>query len=159
MKSVSAFTTESSVSPSLVSSGSSKSSAHETPPDLIHVGIFDDLGDREKEENLIQMFVGLKPIDIKLALQKSKGDASLAIDELLNLQWLEQTGQRPKGIDGFYKSDDDIPNSKKKRGRKKRKAAKLSSVKTAVSENGPEEAGQNEVIQNGEYCGQNKATY
>ncbi|OTA62439.1 hypothetical protein K449DRAFT_382447 [Hypoxylon sp. EC38] len=123
VKSVGGFTatTESSVPPSHVSSGSSKPSNHE-PPVFLHVDIFDGLSDAEKERQLAEMFVSLKPIDVKLALQKSKGDANLAMDELLNLQWLEQTNQRPKGVDGFYVSDDDnAPNKKRKKGKKKKK--------------------------------------
>lgn len=152
MKSVDGFTvtTESSIPPSLVSSGSSKTSTLENPG-FLHVDIFDDLTDSEKEEQLIQMFVSLKPIDVKLSLQKSKGNASLAIDELLNLQWLEQTGQRPKGVDGFYVSDDDnIPNRRKKKGRKKKKVAKVTSPKHADSENTFQEASDGDTVQSGE---------
>ncbi|KAI1141594.1 hypothetical protein F5Y05DRAFT_373182 [Hypoxylon sp. FL0543] len=122
-KSVGSFTatTESSLLRGLVSSGSLKASSYEAPG-LLHVNVFDGLSDSEKENQLAEMFVSLKRLDVKLALQKSKGDASLAMDELLNLQWLEQTGQRPKGVDGFYVSDDDhAPGKKKKKGRKKKK--------------------------------------
>ncbi|KAI0849809.1 hypothetical protein F5Y00DRAFT_234908 [Daldinia vernicosa] len=152
MKSVDGFTvtTESSIPPSLVSSGSSKTSALDNPG-LLHVDLFDGLTDSEKEEQLIQMFVNLKPIDVKLCLQKSKGDASLAIDELLNLQWLEQTGQRPKGVDGFYVSDDDnIPNRRKKKGRKKKKVAKVTLPKHADSENTFQEASDGDTVQSAE---------
>ncbi|KAI1484336.1 hypothetical protein F5X96DRAFT_664790 [Biscogniauxia mediterranea] len=121
-------TTESSRSESFVSARSSQTSSP-VNPGIIHVGIFDGLSDEEKENQLISMFVSLKPIDIKLTLEKCKGDASLAIDELLNLQWLEQTGQRPKGVDGFFVSDDDTAPSKKKKGKKKKtKFAKVATT-------------------------------
>ncbi|KAI0839831.1 hypothetical protein F5Y06DRAFT_264727 [Hypoxylon sp. FL0890] len=146
-KSVSGFTatTENSLPPSFVSSGSSKASSHETPG-LLHVNIFDDLSDSEKENQLAEMFVSLKRIDVKFALQKSNGDASLAMDELLNLQWLEQTGQRPKGVDGFYVSDDDnTPGKKKKKGRKKKKG-KVASPK-ATSPKTSEDASSSNSVQ------------
>ncbi|KAI1455081.1 hypothetical protein F4805DRAFT_294406 [Annulohypoxylon moriforme] len=147
-KSVGGFTatTESSVPPSLASSGSSKTPPGEIPG-LLHVDIFDSLSDSEKELQLREMFVSLKSIDVKLALQKSKGDASLAMDELLNLQWLEQTGQRPKGIDGFYVSDDDNVTNKKKKGKKKKKV-KVAPPKPSASENTPEETSASDPVQN-----------
>ncbi|OTB09586.1 hypothetical protein M426DRAFT_316138 [Hypoxylon sp. CI-4A] len=139
-------TTESSMPPSLVSSSSSKSSSNEIPG-LLHLDIFDGLSDNEKEQTLAEMFVNLKPIDAKLALQKSKGDVSLAMDELLNLQWLEQTGQRPKGVDGFYVSDEDnAPSKKKKKGKKKK--MKVASTKTTPSEYTPKETNNNDSEQN-----------
>ncbi|KAI1211334.1 uncharacterized protein F4807DRAFT_458909 [Annulohypoxylon truncatum] len=148
-KSVGGFTatTESSIPPSLASSGSSKSSSGESPG-LIHVGIFDSLSDGEKELQLSEMFASLKSIDIKLALQKSKGDASLAMDELLNLQWLEHTGQRPKGVDGFYVSDEDNVSSKKKKKGKKKKKVKVTSPKPNTSENTSEEISNSDPVQN-----------
>lgn len=147
MKSAGGFTTttESSVPPSLSSSGSSTTASGDTP-DLVHVGIFDGLSDGEKEKNLSEMFVELKPIDIKKALEKSKGDASLAMDELLNLQWLEHTGQRPKGIDGFFVDESHSPN-KKKRRKKKGKAAKVPSLKPPGIKNITKEVSQSTTIQ------------
>ncbi|KAI0113254.1 hypothetical protein F4814DRAFT_421290 [Daldinia grandis] len=153
MKSVDGFTvtTENSIPPSLVSSGSSKMSTLENP-EILHIDIFDGLTESEKEEQLVQMFISLKPIDVRLSLQKSKGNASLALDELLNLQWLEQTGQRPKGIDGFYVSDDDnIPNRRKKKGRKKKKVAKVASPTHADSENTFQEANDNDTVQSAQH--------
>ncbi|CAJ2505274.1 Uu.00g126680.m01.CDS01 [Anthostomella pinea] len=125
-------TTESSQPKSHVSAASSKTSTQESPGN-IRVVVFDGLSDEEKERQLCAMFVSLKPIDVRLALQKCKGDASFAIDELLNLQWLEQAGQRPKGIDGFYVSDDDVPNRKKKGRKKKRKGSKALNTRSSDS--------------------------
>ncbi|KAI1472805.1 uncharacterized protein F4812DRAFT_410325 [Daldinia caldariorum] len=138
-------TTESSIPLSIISSESSKMSTPGTPVDF-HARIFNGLTDDEKEGRLIQMFILLKPIDVKLSLQKAKGDASLAIDELLNLQLLEQTGQRPKGIDGFYVSDDDVP-SKKKKGKKKKKAAKVALPKHADPEDTLQDASNGDAAQ------------
>lgn len=119
-------------SQSTMSGTSSTMSVPETPG-IVHVNILDDLTGEEKERRLAAMFVCLKPIDVKLALQKSKGDADLAIDELLNLQLLEQTGQRPKGVDGFYVSDDDVPRGKKKARKRTKKVSKAANVSKIVT--------------------------
>ncbi|KAI1177999.1 hypothetical protein F4777DRAFT_576550 [Nemania sp. FL0916] len=119
-------------SQSIFSGASSKTSVAESPG-IVHVDIFDNLTDEEKERRLAAMFVCLKPIDIKLTLRKTNGDANLAMDELLNLQLLEQTGQRPKGIDGFYISDDDQPKVKKKGHRKKQAARAAVALKPAAT--------------------------
>ncbi|RYP52277.1 hypothetical protein DL768_002489 [Monosporascus sp. mg162] len=129
-------TTESS-QPLSLASGTSKTSTQETPA-LLHVSIFDGLGAEEKESQLCQMFKSLKPIDIKLALKKLKGDADLAIDELLNLQWLEETGQRVKGVDAFYVSEEEAP-SKKKKAKKKKKVPKERSRREPLSPGGTEQ--------------------
>lgn len=131
--------TESSQPLSLASaiSSASKSSAHDAP-ELFRVDVFDDLSDRDKEGQLCQMFTSLKPIDISLALKKRNGDASLAIDELLNLQLLEESGQRLKGIDGFCVPDGE-PVGKKKKGKKKKKAHKGSLVQSPTSPVAPEQ--------------------
>ncbi|KAI1777072.1 hypothetical protein F4818DRAFT_334300 [Hypoxylon cercidicola] len=144
MKSAGGFTTttESSTPPSLSSSGSTSADT----PDPNHVGVFDGLSNNEKEQNLSEMFVDLKRIDIKKALEKSKGDASLAMDELLNLQWLEHTGQRPKGVDGFFVDEDHVPG-KKKKGKRKKKAGKVSALTPPSTEIASEGAGQNAIIQ------------
>ncbi|KAI0377054.1 hypothetical protein F5Y04DRAFT_193831 [Hypomontagnella monticulosa] len=114
-------TTESSLLPTPVSV-ETKIPTPELPE--LNVNVFDGLSDEEKVDKLAQMFVSLKTIDVKLTLQKLKGDASLAIDELLNLQWLEDSGQRPKGVDGFDVSGtDQVQPTKKKKSRKQRKAA------------------------------------
>ncbi|KAK6851320.1 Smr protein/MutS2 [Apiospora arundinis] len=89
-------TTESSQAQSLFSGSSSKASTIDAS-ETFRVGVFDGLKDSEKEEQLLSMFTSLKPVDIRLALRKNKGDASLAIDHLLNIQLLEQTGERRKG--------------------------------------------------------------
>ncbi|KAK8069745.1 hypothetical protein PG994_006361 [Apiospora phragmitis] len=111
-------TTESSQAQSLFSASSSKASTLDAS-ETFRVGVFDGLKDAEKEEQLLSMFTSLKPVDVRLALKKNKGDASLAIDHLLNIEWLEQTGQRVKGVDGFYTPDETVPQRKRK-GKKKK---------------------------------------
>lgn len=143
-------------SQSASSGASSKTSVPETPG-IVHVNILDNLTVEEKERRLAAMFVCLKPIDVKLALKKNKGDADLAIDELLNLHLLEQTGQRPKGVDGFYVSDDDVPKAKKRARRKTKKISKAAYVSKAVPSKGtdmvPAQEGpdQEEAADNGKW--------
>ncbi|KAH8666381.1 hypothetical protein BX600DRAFT_461626 [Xylariales sp. PMI_506] len=124
-------TTDSSQPRSVWSDGSSKMPSGSVSG-AIHINLFDGLSEGEKEAQLTEMFTSLKPIDIKLALQKSKGDASRAIDELLNMEMLEQTGQRLKGVDGFYTPDESL-RTKKKKGKKKKKDGVIRSPDTANS--------------------------
>ncbi|KAI0469030.1 hypothetical protein F4859DRAFT_146467 [Xylaria cf. heliscus] len=138
-------TTETSHSRSVWSGSSAMASAKEIPG-ILHVSVLDGLTNEEKERRLAAMFVSLKPIDIKLTLQKTKGDADLAMDELLNLQWLEQTGQRPKGVDGFYVSDDDVPKAKKKGRRKTKKASKVATSRSADMPDSAEESNRGETL-------------
>ncbi|RYO75521.1 hypothetical protein DL764_010404 [Monosporascus ibericus] len=129
--------TESSQPLSLASGTSLKTSTQETPA-LLHINIFDCLSAEEKESQLCQMFKSLKPVDVKLALKKFKGDADLAIDELLNLQWLEETSQRVKGVDAFYVPDEEAPG-KKKKAKKKKKVPKERSRREPLSPGGAEQ--------------------
>ncbi|KAI1827265.1 hypothetical protein F4861DRAFT_400452 [Xylaria intraflava] len=146
-------TTESSRSRSVFSGSSSKTSSQDSPI-ILHISALDDLSDEQKERELASMFVSLTPADIKLALQKVNGDADLAMDELLNIQWLEQTGQRPKGVDAFYVSDDDVPKGRgkgkgKRKGRKNtRGAVKAAASKRLNTATTPEESSKNEVTDN-----------
>ncbi|KAI2628835.1 hypothetical protein GGR54DRAFT_588987 [Hypoxylon sp. NC1633] len=120
VKSIDGLTTTTETSmPSLASGRSSNTSTRDTPEDL-HMRLFDGLSYDAKVGRLLEMFVKLKHkhIDVEQALRRSKGDASLAFDDLLNLQFLEETGLRPKGIDGFFVLDDGAP--RKKKGKKKR---------------------------------------
>ncbi|TRX94359.1 hypothetical protein FHL15_004826 [Xylaria flabelliformis] len=138
-------TSETSRSRSVWSGSSSMASAKEIPG-ILHVSVLDGLTNEEKERRLASMFVSLKPIDIKLTLQKTKGDADLAMDELLNLQWLEQTGQRPKGVDGFYVSDDDDVLKVKKKGRRKmKKASKATTSRSTDTATPSEESSRDEA--------------
>ncbi|KAI0129524.1 hypothetical protein BJ170DRAFT_616670 [Xylariales sp. AK1849] len=143
-------TTESSQPQSLVSVASSKASTQDVP-DSLNAKLFEGLNDEEIEAQLVEMFTSLKPIDVKLALQKSKGSADLAIDELLNLELLEQIGQRPKGIEGFYVPDD-AAWTKKRKGKKKKAAIRIAGSpnpsSTAVTEDPKaiEEANRNDII-------------
>ena len=73
-------------------------------------------------------FPGLKDIDIKDALKKSDGDIVKASDYLLNITHLEETSQRPKGVDGFFADDNSRPGFKKRRKSAKKKQPKTDQV-------------------------------
>lgn len=80
----------------------------------------DELGDEEKEKALMGIFPILKLYDVKHALEKNKGNASLALDQLMNESFLEENGIRHKGIDAFYESDM-APRQRKGKGKGKHK--------------------------------------
>ncbi|RKF58738.1 Smr domain-containing protein [Golovinomyces cichoracearum] len=79
------------------------------------------LNEREKETTLLAMFPTLKAYDIVHTLQKSKGNIELAIDDLMTQSFLEETGIRSRGIDGFVGNDiGRVPRLRKsKKGKKK----------------------------------------
>lgn len=81
----------------------------------------DDLDEEEKKTALMGIFPTLKPFDVKWTLKKYKGNASLAIDELMNESFLEKYGLRHKGIDAFSESDIPPRLRKNKARNKKRK--------------------------------------
>jgi hypothetical protein len=79
----------------------------------------DDLDEESKEKALIAIFPALKPFDVKWTLKKCKGDASLAIDELMTQSFLEESGSRHRGIEAF--SESELPSrSQKSKGKKRR---------------------------------------
>jgi hypothetical protein len=71
-------------------------------------------------EQLKAIFVELKEQDITFQLKKAKGDYGKAVDALLNIRMLDEEGLRPKGIDAFFRPDDEFP--KKRKGKKKARA-------------------------------------
>ncbi|KAM0331389.1 hypothetical protein ACHAQA_003062 [Verticillium albo-atrum] len=81
---------------------------------------FDGQSEDFQIRQLQDMFADLKAHDIQLAFKKSNGDFFTAMDSLLNTQYLESTGERKKGIDGFFCPEG--TSGKKKRKKKQRKA-------------------------------------
>lgn len=78
-------------------------------------------GETEEVKNmqLRALFPDLKAYDVQYSLKKSNGDFQVALDDLLNIQYLESTGQQPKGVDGFDQTDGNLSTRKrKKKGRK-----------------------------------------
>ncbi|ETS78200.1 hypothetical protein PFICI_10262 [Pestalotiopsis fici W106-1] len=115
---------ERSLPQTILSTGSSHTSFQESQGPT-RFSLYDGLTFEEKEIKLREVFTELKPIDITLALRKFDGDADRAVDVLLTTSHLEQSGQRPKGIDGFYVDDEDaVLVKKKKKGKKKKPAVR-----------------------------------
>lgn len=82
---------------------------------------------------LREMFPSLKEIDFTTTVDSHGGDLERAIEELQNLQYLEETGQRLKGIDGFFSTDEH--GRKPRRGKKKTQAglSRASSLSGSIS--------------------------
>ncbi|GAO13369.1 hypothetical protein UVI_02013790 [Ustilaginoidea virens] len=65
------------------------------------------------------MFAELKEYDVKYSLKKADGDLQTALDDLLNVQYLQATGQQVEGVDGFFIADSHTkPDKKKRKGKK-----------------------------------------
>lgn len=72
-----------------------------------------------EEDNILMlqgMFAELKGYDIRFALKKAKGDFQTALDDLLNVQYLQSTGQQLKGVDGFFVEETASKGKRKKKG-------------------------------------------
>jgi hypothetical protein len=93
-----------------------------------------------KEAILIETFPGLKMFDVKWTLKKCNGNAGQAIDELLHQVFLEETGSRPRGIEGF--SETDLTNRSRKGKGKKNRPRKTSEMQN--SEDTPPSPGREE---------------
>ncbi|KAG5920491.1 hypothetical protein E4U53_003915 [Claviceps sorghi] len=106
-------------------SSTDSSSRAPDSPDLSGHGTRLTSLDKESHEDKIlvlqAMFAELKPYDVSYALNKADGDFQLALDDLLNVQYLQSTGQQLKGLDGFFVADSTTNSGKKKRTRKRKK--------------------------------------
>jgi hypothetical protein len=84
-----------------------------------------DLTDEQKIQELNLVFQGrFRDHTLAYILKQTGGDFERAFDELLNRQHLEDSGSLPKGIDGFFKLDEDEYHSKPKSGRSRKGNAK-----------------------------------
>lgn len=102
--------------------------------DLCYGGDLNGLDGEGKDSLLFGMFPTLKPFDVKWALKKHKGDLNRTIDELMTQSFLDQNGERHKGIEAFSESDIALPRKSKGKS-KKRKNRQIDSVlNTPVSE-------------------------
>ncbi|KAJ6785691.1 hypothetical protein PWT90_00984 [Aphanocladium album] len=101
------------------SSGSSSDPADATW-EAPRVTSFNNDSVEDKSLQLRAMFPEIKEFDIKYALKKSNNDFQSALDHLLNMQYLEETGQQTKGIDGFAQLEKSTRRKGKGKGRKKR---------------------------------------
>lgn len=109
------------------------SSTAESTYSVPHLTAFNDETDDSKILQLQCIFTELKEYDIKYSLKKVNGDFQAALEDLLNVQYLQSTGQQTKGIDGFFQPDEEI-GSKKKNKRKGKKS--VSSSNTASVSDG-----------------------
>ena len=82
----------------------------------------DGLNGEGKESFLIAMFPALRPFDVKLSLKKYKGDANRVIDDLTFQSFLEENGERQRGVDGFEHSE--LSAKTRKNGKKKLRGTK-----------------------------------
>ncbi|KAL2021699.1 hypothetical protein VTK56DRAFT_6791 [Thermocarpiscus australiensis] len=84
-----------------------------------------DLDDAQKVQALQLIFSDkFKEHTLKLILKRSGGNLERAFDELLNRQYLEDTGSIPRGIDGFFAVEEGRPLPKGKGGRARKGNAK-----------------------------------
>jgi len=92
--------------------------SREESPEKPYTSELDVLDNEGKEKALVGIFPALKPFDIRWTLKKCKGDASLAIDELMTQSFLEESGSRHRGIEAF--SESEVPSRpRKERGRRR----------------------------------------
>lgn len=92
---------------------------------------FNQDSEESKLGQLQSIFTELKGYDVQYALKKANGDFQTALDNLLNVQYLQSTGQQAKGIDGFFQPDDEI--GKKSRGKRKGKKSSSSNLNNVDS--------------------------
>ncbi|KAG6008893.1 hypothetical protein E4U21_003705 [Claviceps maximensis] len=97
------------------SSHASDSSAHV----ITRLTSFNKESEEDKLLVLQGMFAELKPYDVSYALKKAHGDFQMALDDLLNIQYLQSTGQQLKGVDGFFVADSTTKSGNRKRSKKK----------------------------------------
>lgn len=86
----------------------------------------------DKSLQLHAMFPDIKEFDVKYALKKCNNDFQSALDHLLNMQYLEETGQQTRGIDGFAQLEE--PRKQRKGKGKGRKREALEETKNSFPE-------------------------
>ncbi|KJZ74581.1 hypothetical protein HIM_05931 [Hirsutella minnesotensis 3608] len=113
------------------------STAEEQLAGIPRLSSFD--GDTHESKVLVlqSMFAELSEYDIKHSLKKANEDFQVALDNLLNVQYLRSTGQDAKGIEAFLQPDNAPQQHGKRWKKKKRNANRSSPPDVGVS---PEEA-------------------
>ncbi|KAK4128106.1 hypothetical protein N657DRAFT_584740 [Parathielavia appendiculata] len=97
-----------------------------------------NLSDEQKIQELGLVFQGrFRDHTLAYILKQTGGDLERAFDELLNRQHLEDSSVLPKGIDGFFNLDEDLPakgkTSRARKGNGKTKKQVLAIKYKAVS--------------------------
>ena len=83
-----------------------------------------NLSDAQKVQELKMIFQDqFKDHTLNFILKRSNGNLERAFDELLNRQYLEDSGSLPKGVNGFF-SDEGQPSRKNKSGRARKTNSK-----------------------------------
>lgn len=93
---------------------------------------FNNESEEDKVLQLQCLFPELKEYDIKHSLKRANGDFQAALDDLLNIQYLQSTGQQLKGVEGFFQPDEEI--GKKKRNKRKGKSSVSSLITDSAAE-------------------------
>ncbi|KAG6207665.1 hypothetical protein E4U35_000766 [Claviceps purpurea] len=103
--------------------------------------------DSEEDKILVlqSMFAELKPYDVSYALKKADGDFQMALDDLLNIQYLQSTGQQLKGVDGFFVTESKAGKRKRKKKGDKKVASSDSDLSGSTSM-----SNQTSAIENGQ---------
>ncbi|GAB1315670.1 hypothetical protein MFIFM68171_05880 [Madurella fahalii] len=84
-----------------------------------------DMSETQKVQELKLIFQErFKDHTIRFILKQSDGNLERAFDELLNRQYLEDSGSLPKGIDGFVGADEEGPAPRGKASRARKANAK-----------------------------------
>lgn len=102
------------------SSSDSASSVPDAPDVVPKLTSFDEDSTRDKLLTLQSMFAELKVYDVEYSLTKADGDFQVALDDLLNVHYLQSTGQQPKGLEAFFAPAQGSAQGKRGRKRKGR---------------------------------------
>lgn len=94
-------------------------------PPAPRIRVFEGQSDEYQVLQLQEMFADLKIHDIQLAFRKAQGDFQAALEQLLNIQYLESIGERQKGVEAFFRPEG--PSSGKRKRKKKGKQQRDSS--------------------------------
>jgi hypothetical protein len=111
---------------------------------------FEGQSDEYQVEQLHEMFADLKVHDIQLAFRKQQGDFQATLEHLLNIQYLESTGERLKGVDSFFRPEGSASGKRKRRKKNKQQrgeptsAIDSSSSSTITSPSSPAPQNQND---------------
>lgn len=93
---------------------------------------FEALDEAGKTSLLMETFPQLKSLDIASALRKTRGNAGAAFEHLMTLAFLEDTGDRQKGVDGLYVDEVQHKPRKHKKKTVKRESSAESSDSAAT---------------------------
>ncbi|KAK4238003.1 hypothetical protein C8A03DRAFT_34010 [Achaetomium macrosporum] len=93
-----------------------------------------NLSDEQKVQELMLVFQDRwKDHTVRYILKQCNGNLEAAFDELLSRQYLEESGELPKGIDGFSIPDEDRQPSKGNTGRARKGKRKNKKQTVAVT--------------------------